>query len=279
MTRILWLLPALLAAVLLAPLMSCSGSNGTEPQPEAASQDRENRLATAQRLKADAETLVRAGNYVEAASKLEQAADLAPLDSGIQEALADACLELRRYSEARQAFLLATREADGPRRARLAARAAHCSAMMANQAYTIGEDKLALEHLRDAMKDNANDYDNNMLLGYVQYRRKEFEEAAQAFRHAARLVSGARSHEALAWSAQSHFAGERYTEAADIYTSLIDNGVTAHDVYGWRAYCYSQMGRNEEARRDFNNAATHATTEHKRREYLDAAAQLAQAQE
>jgi Flp pilus assembly protein TadD len=140
----------------------------------------------------------------------------------------------------------------------------------------ISEDKLAREHLRDALKLRPADAEMNMLLGYVQHRRKEFAEAEQAFRMASLGFTGARRHEALVWLGQAQFAQENYEQAEYTLSIVINEGVTDHDAYGWRAYARYKLGRNAEARRDFLNAAEHATTAERKQEYLEAAAKLSQ---
>ncbi len=272
-----------MVAALVLVVAGCGGGNNadvanTAPQANDAPPARDNSkaLARAADLYQQGKELIAAKEYVKATPLLEEATELAPLEWEYHANLGVAYKEVRRYAEARLELLRAAELTDGAERDRLNGQAAECSSKLAHAAYTIGEDKLAREHLRDALKLRPADAEMNMLLGYVQHRRKEYAEAEQAFRIASQGFTGARRHEALAWLGQAQFAQEKYEQADYTLSIVINEGVTDYDVYGWRAYSRYRLGRNTDARRDFLNAAEHATTPEKRQEYLQAAAQFSQ---
>jgi Flp pilus assembly protein TadD len=262
-------------------LAACGGENTPEnnaqPVVDAPSaRDNSKALARAADLYQQGKELLAAKEFVKAAPLLEKATELAPLEWEYRANLGVAYKEVRRFAEARVELLRAAELAEGAERDRLKGQAAECSSKLAHAAYMIGEDKLAREHLRDALKLRPADAEMNMLLGYVEHRRKAHAEAEQAFRIASQGFAGARRQEALAWMGQAQLAQENYAQADYTLSIVINEGVTDHDVYGWRAYARHKLGRNAEARRDFLNAVEHASTPDKKQEYLDAAAQLSQ---
>jgi Flp pilus assembly protein TadD len=274
---------ALVVAAFVVALAGCGGANNTgdantAPQGIDAPPGRDNSeaLARAADLHQQGKGLIAAKEFVKAAPLLEEATELAPLEWEYHANLGVAYKEVRRFAEARLELLRAAELTDGAERDRLRGEAADCSHKLAHAAYMISEDKLAREHLRDALKLRPADAEMNMLLGYVQHRRKEFAEAEQAFRMASLGFTGARRHEALVWLGQAQFAQENYEQAEYTLSIVINEGVTDHDAYGWRAYARYKLGRNAEARRDFLNAAEHATTAERKQEYLEAAGKFSQ---
>lgn len=272
----------LLALILLLLLAACGGGSSAPPpqpvqnKPVAVSSDNSANLKRARELYDKAQEHFTRGDYVGAVPLLEQACELAPGDWEVQARLGHAYERVRRFAEARAQFMLAAKLAEGDERVELEGRAAHCSHVLADEAYKRGEDKLALEHLRDAVKLRPAEAEISMLLGYVQQRRKEYAEAESAFRLAADLFTDARRRDAMFWLGQAQFAQEKYEETLETYTTLINERVTGNDIYGWRAYCHHLLGNREDARRDFERAVEYATTPEKRKEYGDAAAALAQ---
>lgn len=270
-----------LALSLLLPLAACGGAGNTPApkpapnQPAAVTRDDSANLKRSRELYDKAQEHFAGGDYLGAVPLLEQACELAPQDWQIQARLGHAYERLRRFAEARSQFMLATKLAEGDDRIELEGRAAHCSHVLADEAYKRGEDKLALEHLRDAVKLRPAEAEISMLLGYVQQRRKEYAEAESAFRLAVDLFTDARRRDAMFWLGQAQFAQEKYEVTLETYTTLINERVTSNDIYGWRAYCHHLLGNRAEARRDFEKAVEYATTPEKRKEYGDAAAALA----
>jgi Flp pilus assembly protein TadD len=266
------------ALILVLFLTACGGGNNAAESQSAqpAPRDRSAELSRARDLHARATRLTAEQKPVEAIPLLEQAVELAPENASYCADLAKAYLEVRRNAEAREYAMRAAKVAAPAQRDEIQGYAALASHRMASEAYRANEDKLAREHLRDALELRPSDGDLNLLLGYIEFRRKVYDEAEAAFRLAADVTMGAPRREALHWMGQAQFAQEQYEEAASTYTGLINEGVTAHDVYGWRAYCHTQLGRGTEARRDFELAAEYASSPDKRKEYLEAASRIAQ---
>jgi Flp pilus assembly protein TadD len=266
-----------LAAFLFIALLAACGKE--EPQPAAPVQNSPTAMPSpdAERARAfytQAEDHFARRDYTGALPLLEEAAELAPRDWKIHARLGHAYKQLQRYAEARAQFEVAARLTEGNERASLEGRMAVCSYRMARRAYAIGEDKLALEHVRDGLQLRPSDGPLNLMLGYVQIRRAELEEAEHAFLLAADLLAPEFREEAVLWAAHAQYRQEKYVDAVENYTRLIDGGFTGEEVFGWRAYALYSMDRHEDARRDFLRAVEFATSAEKRSEYEQAAGQL-----
>lgn len=261
-----------LAAFGCAPKANSQPSN-QQPTPAPRKVDDTVSKARAADLLKDATAELAAGRTVKAAELLEQAAGLDPDSAEIHEQFAGACQKLRRFSEAREHFLLAARHAPSDRRPRLRNLAAECSHSMAVEAYRINQDKLALEHIRDSQVLRPGHGEAAMLQGWIEFRMKDYSAARVSFQLAADVLSGVKRQEAMCWLGQTQYWLKLYPEAEATLTTIINEGYTELDVHGWRGFTRQELKNFVGAKQDFLQAARSTRDETKRTEYNEAATQ------
>lgn len=270
-------------SVFICALAGCgSGNNGasapaTTPGVQPVANDApaiKRDPARAQRLKDDASELYLKGDNSAAADLLEQALPLDPENSELMAFLARAYEKLRRYEEARDLYLRATDFVDGKALFNMQTGAAHCSELIAHEAYTNGRYDEAWTHIQRAVETRADSRETQMLRGYIQMQRRDYADAAEGFQSAVELSVGAQRHDALGWLGQAQYAGRDYESASATYTKLIDEGIEGREAYGWRAYCNLALQDLAATERDFQQALQRTTNDAKKQEYRDALAAL-----
>lgn len=264
----------LFAAIVLGACTPASNNatvNPPAPAPAPRKLDDAAARARAAELQKQATEEMRNGGTVKAAELLAEAVELAPGNPALHEQFAAACQKLRRFSEAREHFLLAARHATPDERPRLRNLAAECSHSMAVEAYRIKEDKLALEHIRDSLVLRPGHGEAAMLQGWVEFRMKDYAAALASFQLASDVLSGVKRHEAMCWLGQTHYWLKEYATAEATLTTIINEGYTELDVHGWRGYARQQLGNFTGARQDFLQAAQATRDEAKRKEFHEAA--------
>jgi len=234
--------------------------------------------AEAKRLFDEAAELLGKSDNSGAADLLEQAVKLDPENGEYHARLGHTRLALLRYEDARLSFIRAADLHEGPRRYELNTRAAYCSHKLALQAHGKGDLKAALAHIDDSLRLNPSEFAAHMLRGDILTALTDYPAAVEAYGNAADVGAGDDRNRALAWKGQSQFHSAAYRAAIETFTGLIDAGVDAYEVYGWRAYCYYQIGKKPEATSDFNQAALRTKDSAKRQEYEAALKALSEAE-
>jgi len=227
-----------------------------------------------------AELFARAGDAIleqrlpEAAEVMELAVELDPTNGEYHARHGHVLEKLLRFGDAREAFLTAARYESGRNRAELESRAAAASHHMARRAYIDGNNRPALEHIRDSLKLNPASGEAWLMKGFILFNMDEGEDAVEAFGHAADILPGAQRNEALFWLGMSHHRLEQFEQADAAYTRAIEAGYRAGDIYGWRGRVRADLGRRAEAIHDLNRAIDLASGHVAREEFRQDVADL-----
>lgn len=217
-------------------------------------------------------------NNTRAEELLKRAVELDP-EYGLAHAwLGRVLVQLGRYTEAYDHHMLAARYADEPEIAEEQHYfAAGARVESARKAETDGEYKLAEEFLNDAHKLVPETMETLFLLGRVQYARGAHAEARETYELASDMAVGDMRRDALYWVAQCDFGLEDYESAQRVFSTIINEGYTARDVFGYRAYCRFKLDDAQGALEDFRQAQEYATSPDRRQEYADAEVELMRA--
>jgi superkiller protein 3 len=260
-----------LALVLLLLPAACGGGNNTpEPAPAANQQPVDTSaedLRRAIELRDRAKGYIERGDYSGAADLAEQAVKLAPQEPTVHDQLGYAYEGLRRYDDALAAFTRALELFKGAHTSYTTKHASYCAHRLALAAYDRGDNDAALTYTRRAIELKSGDPVLYMLQGRILTARKEFSASAEAYGAAADFAVGDQVYEALRQKGEAQFHAGEYRPAIETFSRIINDGVEGHEAYGWRAYCWFQIGKKPEAESDFHQAALRTTSDEKRAEY------------
>lgn len=265
--------------LLLLPAACGGGANNAPELVPAANQQPVDRSAENRRealdLQKRAKALMDKGDYSGAADLAEQSVKLAPDDPTTHDQLGYAYEGLRRYDDALDAFTRALELFEGKHTSYTTTHASYCAYRLALSAYERGDNDGALPLIKRAIELDSGDPNLHMLLGQIHYARKEFASAAGEFGIAADVAVGDKVYEALRMKGEAQFHAAAYRPAIETFSRIINDGVEGHEAYGWRGYCWVQVGKKPEAESDFNQAALRTTDDKKRAEYESVLQELA----
>jgi Flp pilus assembly protein TadD len=265
--------------LLLLPAACGGGNNAPDPEPAANQQPVDNSAANlreALKLRDRAKLYIEKGDYSGAADLAEQAVKLAPDEPTVHDQLGYAYEGLRRFDDALAAFTRALELFEGKHTSYTPRHASYCAFRLALAAFDRRDYDAAVPLIARAIELKSGDPELHMLQGRILYQRKEFLAAAEAFGIAADFAVGDKVYEALRQKGESQFHAGEYRPAIETFSRIINDGVEGLEAYGWRAYCWVQVGKKPEAESDFNQAALRTTSAEKRAEYEAALKALAE---